>query len=672
MGPCSSRISTMLLAGIAFAAMVVLPLTSVRTARGQGTPGTVNVDSILAAVQDSVRSAGIVHTPVYTGNINGNVTFVQMKNDLRTTTSAGFGSRLMANISLDKKLYRLQDRSEEGKLLGASFNHRFSQAVSFDLGFNERRQFNRAALAGGRLQDFILNDRSINATFLRQENISRSRFRWDGRMGGAVVGGEKTFKNDDTQWGSVNGGAAYTVGVMGSKITVRGRAAHKQTWETSTTKSGVDVFELESFQRTDVEPLGGGEDSLAASVNVRLNDSLYVQAEYTDYVGTRSYADQARGSLGSQQTGSDNLIWEKETRKSRAVNVVFQARPVQGFTLNVNSRHSVVGADYATQNTRFSETTTDEIGADINYASRLGPVFTSRMSRSEQFRDLGPQSVGSFDEVRKSFAIQGTQKLSRRTNLNVGYDTRISQSFYIDKSNPRDRDQLDNAVTARLTSVIWVDKVDVAVPFSWTTSDFVNIDRTQSSNNRRKSRYDFRPRINFKINPKFSISQEYWLSLEFTDFDFNETDNTLDRNVNFMNEFRYQLTTAISTKMIYRLELHDRGSYLPLVPGGERFLEKDREDRRDRMALGMQYRINANLSAVVDYDYSQKVDRTVSTGFEQVTSDGGIIGGIVGRYNWGPGRDLRLELKKANRFGSFNTEAQNDYWVMNSEIKYTF
>jgi hypothetical protein len=108
------------------------------------------------------------------------------------------------------------------------------------------------------------------------------------------------------------------------------------------------------------------------------------------------------------------------------------------------------------------------------------------------------------------------------------------------------------------------------------------------------------------------------------------------------------------------------------VPGGERFFEKNREDRRDRMALGMKYRINPNLAAVVDYDYSQKVDRTVSTGFGQTTQDGGIVGGIEGRYNWGPGRELRLELKKANRFGSFNTEAQNDYWVMNSEIKYTF
>ena len=55
-----------------------------------------------------------------------------------------------------------------------------------------------------------------------------------------------------------------------------------------------------------------------------------------------------------------------------------------------------------------------------------------------------------------------------------------------------------------------------------------------------------------------------------------------------------------------------------------------------------------------------------------MTTDGGIEGGLVGQYNWGQGRQLRLVLKKANRFGAFNVDAQNDFWIMNSELKYTF
>jgi hypothetical protein len=294
------------------------------------------------------------------------------------------------------------------------------------------------------------------------------------------------------------------------------------------------------------------------------------------------------------------------------------------------------------------------------------------MERSERARDFGPQSVGSFNEIGKSFAVEGSHQLTERTSLTAGYDTRLSQSFYIDPSNPRDRDQLDNAVTARLTSTLWENKIQTMVPFIWTRTDFVNIDQSQSANNRVKSRYDFRPRVTFTVNPRFAIEQEYWLALEFTDFDYNETDNSLDRTVAFSNQFRYQLTPDVSTKMVYRLELHDRGSYQPIVPGGERFFERDREDRRDRIELDLRYQMNAHLAAVVDYDYSQKTDRTLSTGAEQVTADGGIEGGVEGRYNWGPGRELRLVLKKANRFGPFNTAAQNDYWVANSELVYTF
>ena len=75
---------------------------------------------------------------------------------------------------------------------------------------------------------------------------------------------------------------------------------------------------------------------------------------------------------------------------------------------------------------------------------------------------------------------------------------------------------------------------------------------------------------------------------------------------------------------------------------------------------------------VTDYDYSQRTAFALGGGSDRVTRDGGIEGGVVGNYNWGPGRTLRLELKKANRFGPFNPEAQNDFWIMNSELVYTF
>ena len=85
----------------------------------------------------------------------------------------------------------------------------------------------------------------------------------------------------------------------------------------------------------------------------------------------------------------------------------------------------------------------------------------------------------------------------------------------------------------------------------------MNIDQSQSANNRVKTRYDFRPKITYKVSDEFNIEQEYWLAFEFTDFQFNETDNSLDRNVNFVNLFRYQMTPRIATSFSYRLELHD-------------------------------------------------------------------------------------------------------------------
>jgi len=672
-GPCSPRIPALLWTGIVFVAMVVLPLTGAQTARGQAaTTAPVDMDSLIAAAQDSARAIGVQHVPRYTGAVIGNVSFVQLRNELLSTVNTGFGASATGNLRVDNKRYRLQDRSEQGKLLAVSFQQFMRPDLSARIKFDDTRQFNRVAAIGGRLEDFVLNNRSAEAAVLRQ-TIQRQRINWDGRIMATALASEKTFKNDDTQWAAVNGGASWGLNVLGTRVSMGARAAYKQTWETSTTLAGINVFDLESFQVPGVEPLGGAEDSVMAKVNIAINDSLSIAADYVDYVGTRSYADQARGSLGSQQVGEENLIWEKETRQYSAVNMILNASPIRGFNLTVRSRHAVSGSDYATQLTRFSETTTDMIGAEMTYATRWGTGFNFRLDRTEQDRNLGPQSTASFNELSRSFVLQATHRLTDRTNVTAGYDTRLTQSFYVDPSNPRDRDQLDNAITARLVSDVWRQKINVTIPFSWTQTDFVNIDQSQSANNRVKTRYDFRPTITYHVSGQFDIHQEYWLAFEFTDFDYNPSDNSLDRNVNFINEFSYRLTPKLSTAMSYRLELHDRGSYTPIVAGGERFFEKDTKDRRDRIVLDVEYRMNNHLSAVVDYDYSQRKDFDVVSGnVIRVTTDGGIEGGVVGRYNWGPGRDLRLILKKANRFGPFNTAAQNDFWIMNSELTYTF
>ncbi len=210
------------------------------------------------------------------------------------------------------------------------------------------------------------------------------------------------------------------------------------------------------------------------------------------------------------------------------------------------------------------------------------------------------------------------------------------------------------------------------ISLSASSIEFVNIDASLSGQNRKETTYDLRPSITFHLNERIQIKQDYGLNIEFTEYVFDENSNDLDRNVRFANTVKAKLTDALNVEFFYELHLHDAGSYLRESPDAERVLSVSTEDRKNRLALGFEYRINERLKAVGDYDYSLRVDKAVGTNRTTEFADGGIAAGLEGNYSWDGGQSVTFTLLKVNRYGRFNTDLQNDYWEMNSQIRYAF
>jgi hypothetical protein len=123
---------------------------------------------------------------------------------------------------------------------------------------------------------------------------------------------------------------------------------------------------------------------------------------------------------------------------------------------------------------------------------------------------------------------------------------------------------------------------------------------------------------------------------------------------------------------LYSYNFHDRGSYLSDGDGGERFLNREREDRRDQIRLRFDYKVNKHFTVLGTKDYSRREDRTIGSSNVRVSEEGGIEVGIRGNFAWENSRSLRFSVMKANRFGSFSAEAQKDYWLVDAEFKYAF
>lgn len=611
----------------------------------------------LSAIPDSLIDFRYKFIPIFEMTSKGGVVSNELGARFNNTIIGANGLTVTTVLSVNEKKFRLQDRSEKNK----QFNNTVSKSVwpgfILALGHSDARQVSRAAIASGGVQDFVLNNESLNGT---ATYISPTRYAlgWDARTALIVRNNEFAFKTDEGQGGQVN------AGVRGRFLDGRVRVIARTAYE--------DFSEKSSSIFTTFDGLSTSSDSLLTAVDLKVTDSLDVNVNWTDYSFERIFADQTRSATGIQDVGAENLFRETEKREFRRYGVRMKTTPLRGLSLEMNALHSEQISDYVNTPSRYSRVVSDELRGNLSYRMKSGTAVSLKMENLEALRDLGTESLSSFFEKRKKASLSLQRKFTETFNIELSMAQGITQAFYLRfEENPRDRDQLDSSIRARVSSSPFP-KIQTALFLSIASTDFVSIHKSQSENNRNRLRYDFQPTITYTMHDRLRVEQGYGLAIEFADFDFDETQNFLDRNVTFWNRVNHKPTRRVSTEFYYALTLHDRGSYLPDVPGGERFLDVDREDRTDQTKTSVRFAINPHLTLVAAHNYSRRRDETVGSGSARITTDGGIEGGVLGNYRFGTKGDLTFSLERTERFSPFGTDKQKKFWDANLSFKYSF
>ena len=619
-------------------------------------PAQVAGPDPVTAAQDTAYAPRYRFTPVYTNKINADVSSVGMSNDFRTGMTTPWGSIFDLGISGEQKNYRLQNRLDETKRLRLGDLHTFSPWWFGSVSYTDSRVFNRSIALGGGVQDFVINDQMLTlGTNYRRifENL-----RTDVTGSGGMIKSERTFKNDSGLQTGVNGGVAVDIG---DRVVWQGRGALRRSRDESETVEARFTG------------LGSSEDSLATSITIQAADSIRFDASHKRYSGEREFADQARGSLGGQAGGAEDIFEETEMRDTRNTTLTMNSRIFTRLTVNLTASHDEQVFDYAIQETRFSRTVGDAVSGNISYKLPWRTTTSIQFENNETLRDLGPQSIASVTDKRKRIALVLSHRFSKTFSMDFNGSSQLQQSFYLKyDENPRDRDQVDTNFNLRFTSQPFK-KMSANINLAYTISDFINIDASQSGNNRTRELWDLRPGFTYVVNPRLSIVQVYGLSFDYTDYEFNQDQNFLDRNITFSNEFQYRPTRQVDLKFEYALHRHDSGSYLPDPVTGERLLDVSSEDRRDRTRIRVDYRATKHIAFFAENLYSRRLEWTPGN-FEDrsTTTDGQVVLGSQANYDWGGGRNLRLLVSKVKRFSPFGAEAEKDYWDARSEFAYPF
>jgi len=643
------------------AACAMSPVTTLRAQ-------TAGTDSTAAAALRALGSPGASSTPaagdsvytyrwspVFSNKITADVSKVSMGNDFHVGLMTPWGSIFDFLISNDEANYRTQNRTEQTKVMRLSDLHTFNPFWNGSTSYSDSRVFNRSVALGGGVQDFIINDQQVNlgSTFKR----TYWGFRSDMVGSAGAIRSERTFKKDRNIQAGVNGGVAYDIG---RRFTWQGRGALRGTNGDSTADT------------TRFSGLGSSEDSVVTGVRFQVADSIRFNANYTRYSGDRDFTDQARGSLGAQTSGAENVFKEHESRNTRSTSVSMSSQLFSRFMIDVTASHDDQVFDYAVQKTRFSRSVGDDLFGKINYTLPWKTTSIVSFDNSTTLRDLGPQSISSLTDKTKKLGLSMMHQFSKTLSLSLTASTQLQQSFYLKyDANPRDRDQVDTNLDVRLTSQPFK-KIAATVGVGYSVSEFINIDASQSRDNRSRELWELRPGFTYTISPRFIIMQSYGLTIEYTDYDFQADQNFLDRNITFTNTFTYHPAKTIDLVFEYGFYLHDTGSYLPDPVTGERLLDVSSKDRRDRTRIRVDYRATKHITFFGENQYSNRQDLTPDNELLNETTDGQVLVGSSGLYDWGAGRTLRFTVARVKRFSPFGAEAEKNYWDARSELAYPF
>jgi len=611
---------------------------------------SVPIDSV-AALSASTLTWDM--TQVYQGTVKGNVSRVSLGNRFTNTLAGSNGFRNTTSIFVQESRYRLQDRRDQTKRLNNSSFYTPRPGMIVDLTFSESRFFNRTVTFSQEVQNFFNNNQQARGNFTYFTTLPLN-LNFNGGVAAQIARSEQTFLDDRSLEGSGRGAVSYN---FGNFMKLSGRAMHRQVSrqaDTGTAKA---------------DGLGTVADSLSGSVQINLNQTDKITARYSRYELEEESLELPRGVF-VEQIFDEDLQREIKTVNSDVLNLRAELSPVPGLNLKVEANHREQINDFAVAKNRFNHRVVDVLKATLQY--RIGKTSMSvDLENQASLNDFGPSSVSGNRAKRRRIRLNLNQKITETLSANVVLGTTLLQTFYLKfVENPRDRDQFDQVFNISIQSRPF-SKIAARVSGAIQQNEFISIHRSLSDQNRSELSFNFRPEFTYEISKMVSLNQIYGLNIEFTDFVYNENDNFLDRNITFSNTITTRPFPTLELELFYGLLLHDQGSYLRETPDAERLLDVDQEDRRDQMEIRFRYDVNSKLALVGRNEYSRNEQRFVG-GRTNVFIDGGLELGVEGNYKLGPSRELKIALRKGNRFGQFNSPEQEDYWVMDSSINFTF
>jgi hypothetical protein len=559
-----------------------------------------------------------------------------------------FGDKF--NVRLNATLHNRQNttlnRSESNDGTTASLSYRLTDDLSFSVNYNESVLANWYDLSGG-----APDDRKKRGSFTVASDLATGltdALSMRVHLGGGAT--QNSYSNISNSGNQTDFSASVSYDPAGRFRASADYSGQRYLLNSELDSSGVQVLETED--RT-------------------FSQNLTMDAAFEVVPGLRMAANLLAND--EQKQRPDQVAQEQETehRERRGVSLNTNFRLMERWTWDASVSLNRSKSRFVVREDRNS----DIENAVINGSMKIIPWAGSSLSFGGKWGDTRSvyQSADTGNNIQKSLSMKYSQELGPKADLNFSALSDLAVVAYDDKiENPKDRDMLSNRLRLDLNYKPRP-RINISLGGEFSDETSVYTRSEQSGNNKNTERYRLTGSYDVTTWHNIGINQRYEISSVFTDFDFDDSRNTLVRNSNISTGFDVRITKGLALDMRHSYRFQDQGSYRK--ENGKRFYSVASESESQTLNLTVVYRIGRSLvfrikhGFLIDtrYRYEEGVKR-----LDYQVRNTDISGRVGFNYKINDRSSFAIRVEHNRKEGDRVNEAFRGYWNAEIEASHVF
>jgi hypothetical protein len=599
--------------------------------------------------------------PTSISYVKGSEVDISLGSRMNTTINPGRGWTFSNSLSIERRRYRARQMEDISQNIGGRAAK--SEADVYVLDFSVGESYSRKKTLGlGRFgKEIVYNNQNadLNYTFSKPLlGAAQSLL----AISAAGRRGTNDFKYDRSLSGSMSGALNYS---LGERLNLSGGFGTSRRRESS------------DIGRIKFAAMPSSGDTLRGGLSYGRSDTRILEVNYSRIDGIERTVMPPLGNSLEILDDPSKAAKEEAKRKGEDLSVNSSLEPFSFLSLQFRFQHSAQSQKYAVDKRLSVESENTDLSANTTYRYAESGVMSVQISMSESVDDYGPLSLSSSKERGHTIGMSLSQKISDSLSINLSGTSYLKQRYYAKRDvNPRDADYLyyhgEGSIKASP-----LPRVSTDVTMAADRYETINIDRTLSNDNRVDYQYRVGPMITLKPTRWVSISQDYNVRIEYTDFVYTEDKNYLNRTTTLNSTANFTVFRPLTFNFKHSYLMKDTGSYL--MREGERRYNRTNENREQSLFLDMRYQVQREFTIKAQADFRNQrnsvfglVEGRKAVVSSALSESGGMRVGFVRNKKVGRAGSVNLDVSYVRRYGPYMTKERREYWDVNSNITLKF